>query len=609
MFAHEILNANPYAFLDDAPLEERRARAVTLRRGLPAAVADDSGRLDPEAIAAVVEEARPDLRDADELHDLLLELGALPEPEAARLDRLSRGADRRPARRAPARRGRASSGSRPSAARSRRRSGRPPASSPTWPSLPLAAPPPGPIARARWSSWCARGSALVGPTTAAGPGRGPRGLRRRGGRGAGRVEAEGGVLRGRFTPAAAAREAVEWCDRRLLARIHRRTLDGLRREIEPVTAAALMRFLLSLAARARRGRSCTGATGSLRVIEQLEGFEAAARRVGARGAAGARGALRARLARRAVPLGRGRSGAASAASELAARGPPALGHGADARSCAARSAWLLEPRDGAPDERALPAPRATCSPTCARAGASFIDDIAARVRRPARSRWRRRSASWSRPASSPATASPACARCCSRRSAGASAPAARRPLRAAPSAPGAGRCSARRRGARRRTTCRGPARQLRAALRRRLPRSPAARARRAGLARSPARLPPPRDARRAARRPHRRRLRRRAVRRARGARRAARRPPRAGRRGEVVRLSACDPLNLVGIITPGAARARDARPLGHLPRRRAAHRGVPRRAHERVRPSRRPRPGSRGRSPLALTLGSPSCPH
>ena len=84
VFAHEILNANPYAFLDDAPLEERRARAVTLRRGLPAAVADDVGRLDPAAIAAVVDEARPDLRSADELHDLLLDLGALPETRRRR---------------------------------------------------------------------------------------------------------------------------------------------------------------------------------------------------------------------------------------------------------------------------------------------------------------------------------------------------------------------------------------------------------------------------------------------------------------------------------------------------------------------------------------------
>ena len=79
VFAHEILNANPYAFLDDAPLEERRTRAVAIRRGLPATVVDRIGGLDPAAIEAVVAEAQPDPRDADELHDLLLDLGALPE--------------------------------------------------------------------------------------------------------------------------------------------------------------------------------------------------------------------------------------------------------------------------------------------------------------------------------------------------------------------------------------------------------------------------------------------------------------------------------------------------------------------------------------------------
>jgi ATP-dependent Lhr-like helicase len=79
VFAHEILNANPYAFLDDAPLEERRTRAVALRRGLPAAVVERIGGCDPAAVAAVVAEAQPDPRDADELHDLLLDVGALPE--------------------------------------------------------------------------------------------------------------------------------------------------------------------------------------------------------------------------------------------------------------------------------------------------------------------------------------------------------------------------------------------------------------------------------------------------------------------------------------------------------------------------------------------------
>ena len=101
VFAHEILNANPYAYLDDAPLEERRARAVSLRRGLPADIANDVGKLDAEAIEAVVEEARPDLRNADELHDLLLDVGALPEAEAGASDGLARRADRRRSRHAP----------------------------------------------------------------------------------------------------------------------------------------------------------------------------------------------------------------------------------------------------------------------------------------------------------------------------------------------------------------------------------------------------------------------------------------------------------------------------------------------------------------------------
>ena len=78
--AHEILSGRPYTFLDDAPLEERRTRAVALRRGLPLQ-AIELGRLDPDAIARVREEARPDPRDAEELHDLLLELVLVrPEP-------------------------------------------------------------------------------------------------------------------------------------------------------------------------------------------------------------------------------------------------------------------------------------------------------------------------------------------------------------------------------------------------------------------------------------------------------------------------------------------------------------------------------------------------
>src|SRR5205823_1469716 len=77
-FSHEILNANPYAYLDDAPLEERRARAVEMRRMLPESVLEEVGKLDPAAIDQVRREAWPDVRDADELHDVLHTLVALP---------------------------------------------------------------------------------------------------------------------------------------------------------------------------------------------------------------------------------------------------------------------------------------------------------------------------------------------------------------------------------------------------------------------------------------------------------------------------------------------------------------------------------------------------
>jgi len=78
-FSHEILNANPYAYLDDAPLEERRARAVEMRRMLPESVLEEVGKLDPAAIGQVQDEAWPDVRDADELQDVLHTLVWMPE--------------------------------------------------------------------------------------------------------------------------------------------------------------------------------------------------------------------------------------------------------------------------------------------------------------------------------------------------------------------------------------------------------------------------------------------------------------------------------------------------------------------------------------------------
>ncbi len=80
--SHEILNANPYAFLDDAPLEERRARAVEMRRTLPPELLGQVGALDPAAIEEVERESWPVVRDADELHDALLTLVWVPIEQA-----------------------------------------------------------------------------------------------------------------------------------------------------------------------------------------------------------------------------------------------------------------------------------------------------------------------------------------------------------------------------------------------------------------------------------------------------------------------------------------------------------------------------------------------
>src|SRR2546427_1057673 len=81
--AHEVINAKPYAFLDDAPLEERRTQAVITRRGLDVKTAEELGKLDQAAIDRVKDEAWPDVNSADELHDALLVMGCVPEPEGA----------------------------------------------------------------------------------------------------------------------------------------------------------------------------------------------------------------------------------------------------------------------------------------------------------------------------------------------------------------------------------------------------------------------------------------------------------------------------------------------------------------------------------------------
>ena len=276
VFSHEILNANPYAFLDDAPLEERRARAVQLRRTLPES-ARDVGALDAAAIAEVAAESWPVVRDADELHDALLTLTVVPPAAEWRawyeeLERSRRAASLLVDGRTlwtPAERRRVAEALHPGG----RFTGE-------TPDVPQEAPESREAAAVEvvrgWleSSGPQRARALA-ETLAA-----PRAVID----GAlARLEGEGQVLRGRFSPDGAPSgggadgedDAMEWCNRRVLARIHRLTLGRLRREIEPVTAADFVRFLARWQ-HVAPGAQLHGAAGLLQVLRQLQGYETSA---------------------------------------------------------------------------------------------------------------------------------------------------------------------------------------------------------------------------------------------------------------------------------------------------------------------------------------------
>lgn len=264
---HEIINARPYAFLDDAPLEERRTRAVITRRGLDVKTAEEFGKLDADAIARVRDEAWPEVRSPDELHDALMVAGSLPaeglgvgdwgvmfeqlvrEGRAAVLEtpRVWVAAERLPMVTA------------------------------AYPDIrwipPIEAPD-----RERAKAWTredalkelVRGRLeIMGPVTvdglaaALGVSTGDIDVALAG------LEREGFVLRGQFSPGEA---RLEWCERRLLARIHRYTLDRLRREIEPVTAADFMRFLLRWQ-RVAPNTQAEGPDGLAAALDTLDGYE------------------------------------------------------------------------------------------------------------------------------------------------------------------------------------------------------------------------------------------------------------------------------------------------------------------------------------------------
>ena len=287
-FAHEILNANPYAFLDDAPLEERRARAVQMRGTVPESVLGEAGRLDPLAIAEVREEIRPDIRDEHEFHDLLCSLTIVPvevtdAPHArdwslffSRLESTGRAAvvsveDADNIREYMV------AAERVKYLRM------------LWPHLQLARELPaqtsapltepeivkravqgwlgilGPVTSAELASALGLDAALVFQAML-------------------QLEMAGTALRGVFeypldgerrSAGETANEHVQWCERCLLQRIHKRTLNTLRKQIEPVTPAMYMRWVLRWQHLTPQSQ-LSGEQGVLEAIRSLEGFEAPA---------------------------------------------------------------------------------------------------------------------------------------------------------------------------------------------------------------------------------------------------------------------------------------------------------------------------------------------
>ncbi|MDH4281144.1 MAG: DEAD/DEAH box helicase [Myxococcales bacterium] len=270
--AQEILNAKPYAFLDDAPLEERRTQAVMSRRWLDPTQASDLGALDLAAIERVRSEAWPEPRDAEEMHDALLLHYCFTDEEAAGgnwqawLSELARSG--RATRLLSEGRALWTAAERLPLLEAAWPCGRPEWSVRVPERHRLEAHTPEAAARE-----VARGRLQAsGPTTASELvhllGLDPRLIDAA----LSALEGEGFVLRGSFTPGS---NETEWCERGLLARIHRYTLHRLRKEIEAVSAADYLRFLMRWQHAAPDTRM-EGPEGVAAILEQLEGMEAGA---------------------------------------------------------------------------------------------------------------------------------------------------------------------------------------------------------------------------------------------------------------------------------------------------------------------------------------------
>ena len=272
-FSYQLLNAYPYAFLDDAPLEERRARAVATRRSLSIDSMNDLCVLDKDAALTVSEGAWPDARNEDELHDALMSMAIIPADHEritshwrimfAGLCAKGRAAalvttDRKEIWFA------AELLSVVTAAYASIESIKPPLAIPAH-------------LQKNVTPEDARVFILKGYTSHIGVTTADRlanetGLTKK------TIdltlpvlESRGAVMRGHYT----SRDQLEWCDRRLLARIHRLTLDGLRRQIKPVLAHEFVHFLTHWQ-HLIGGTRLHGREGLVELIDMLQGYDAAA---------------------------------------------------------------------------------------------------------------------------------------------------------------------------------------------------------------------------------------------------------------------------------------------------------------------------------------------
>ena len=271
--SQEILNARPYAYLDDAPLEERRTRAVFQRRWLDPETAADMGKLDQAAIDRVRDEVWPDPRNADELHDALVELGFVTEQEGASWQEFfaDLNADRRAA---------VMSTGTASPIRLWVAAERLPQLQIIYPNAQLQPPivAPESVARTAWAFEDALVEIIRGRLEGLGPVTVDQLIASSGlnkleiETALLKLEAEGFVIRGKFTPGTT---VTEWSARRLLARIHSYTLNRLRQEIEPVASSDFIRFLLAWQ-KLTPDHQMEGPESLKAIIEQLEGVEAPA---------------------------------------------------------------------------------------------------------------------------------------------------------------------------------------------------------------------------------------------------------------------------------------------------------------------------------------------